>query len=123
MAKLDADYRDQGVQFIGINSNKQEPAEEVGKHAGEHKFQFPVLKDPNNVIADRFGAQVTPEIYVIDSKGVLRYHGYIDDDQYQKKEKASQDLRTALDAVLKGDAVSVERTKAFGCSIKRVSKS
>ncbi|MSS71747.1 MAG: thioredoxin family protein [Candidatus Latescibacteria bacterium] len=123
MARLDADYRDKGVQFIGINSNKQEPAEEVAKHAGENEFKFPVLKDPDNVVADRFRASVTPEIYVIDSKGVLRYHGYIDDDQYQKKEKSSQDLRTALDALLKGDPVSVERTKAFGCTIKRVSKS
>lgn len=123
MARLDADYRDKGVQFIGINSNKQEPVEEVAKHAGEHGFKFPVLKDPDNVLADRFGAQVTPEIYVIDSKGVLRYHGYIDDDQYQKKEKSSQDLRVALDALLTGKPVSVERTKAFGCTIKRVSKS
>jgi len=123
MAELDADYRGKGVQFIGINSNKQEPAEEVAKHAKEHGFKFPVLKDPDNVIADRFGAQVTPEIYVLDSEGVLRYHGYIDDDQHQKKEKPSQDLRAALDALLSGEPVHVERTKAFGCTIKRVTKS
>jgi peroxiredoxin len=123
MARLNADYREKGVRVIGINSNKQEPAEEVAKHAGENGFGFPVLKDPNNVIADRFGAQVTPEIYVLDGKGVLRYHGYIDDDQHQKKEKASQDLRAALDALLKGKPAPVERTKAFGCTIKRVSKS
>ncbi len=123
MASLDADYRDKGVQFIGINSNKQEPAEEVAKHAGENGFKFPILKDPDNVIADRFGAQVTPEIYVLDSKGILRYHGYIDDDQHQKKEKPSQDLRAALDALLAGKSASVERTKAFGCTIKRVTKS
>jgi peroxiredoxin len=123
MAKLDADYRDKGVQFVGINSNKQEPSEEVAKHAGENGFQFPILKDPGNVIADRFGAQVTPEAYILDGKGVLRYHGYIDDDQHQKKEKRSEDLRAALDAVLSGKSIPVDRTKAFGCTIKRVTKS
>lgn len=123
MAKLDADYRDKGVQVIGINANKQEPVEEVAKHAGEHGFQFPVLKDPGNVVADRFGAQFTPEVYVVDGKGILRYHGYIDDDQYQKKEKRSEDLRAALDAILAGKPVPVDRTKAFGCTIKRVTKS
>ena len=123
MAKLDADYRDKGVQFIGINANKQEPAEEVAKHAGEHGFRFPVLKDPGNAVADRFGASVTPEVYVLDGKGILRYHGCIDDDQYQKKEQRSEDLRAALNALLSGKPVPVGRTKAFGCTIKRVTKS
>ena len=52
---------------------------EVQKHAESHGFPFPVYKDPNDAVADRFGAQVTPETFVMDSAGVIRYHGYVDD--------------------------------------------
>src|SRR3981081_4549905 len=31
-------YEKQGILFVGINSNKSEPAEEVGSHGKEHGF-------------------------------------------------------------------------------------
>jgi peroxiredoxin len=121
MVKLVDDYRSKGVEFIAINSNKQESVEEVAKHAAKNKFNFPVLKDPDNVIADYFAAAVTPEIYVLDPKWTLLYHGRIDDKQ-KVNEVTSQDLRAALDAVLAGKEVPKKETKAFGCTIKRVAK-
>ena len=51
MVDLYNDYSKKGVSFIGINSNKQESVEEIKNHAKEHGFEFPVLKDWNNVIA------------------------------------------------------------------------
>ncbi|HEV2687905.1 MAG TPA: hypothetical protein VGV35_05100, partial [Bryobacteraceae bacterium] len=77
-----------------------------------------VYKDGNNVLADRFGAEVTPESYVIDSNGVIRYHGSIDDSQNEARIR-TRGLRLALDAVLAGKPVEITQTKAFGCSIKR----
>ncbi len=119
MARLYADYRDKGVAFIGINSNKEEDLEEIKTHAREHNFAFPILKDKNNVIADRLGATVTPEIYVLNSELELLYHGRIDDSRRESGVK-TRDLRQALDEILAGKPVSVSRTKAFGCTIKRV---
>lgn len=121
MAALSREYGAKGVAFVGINSNRQESVEEIAGHAAQHGFSFPVLKDVGNVQADHFGAQVTPEIYVYDPGWVLRYHGRIDDDRSGTNVK-SQDLRHALDAVLAGKAVPVAETKAFGCTIKRVSQ-
>ncbi len=121
MAALSRDYGSKGVAFIGINSNRQESVEEIAGHAAQHGLAFPILKDVGNVQADHFGAQVTPEIYVYDPGWVLRYHGRIDDDRSGANVK-SQDLRAALDAVLAGRAVPVAETKAFGCTIKRVSR-
>ena len=121
MASLAREYGAKGVAFVGINSNRQESVEEIAGHAAQHGFGFPVLKDVGNVQADRFGAQVTPEIYVYDPGWVLRYHGRIDDDRSGANVK-SQDLRNALDAVLGGKAVPVAETKAFGCTIKRVAQ-
>lgn len=104
-----------------MNANRSEPASEVRQHAKRVGFTFPVYKDPDNVIADRFDAQVTPESYVIDSTGILRYHGSIDDDMNVARVH-TQRLRQALDAVLAGKPVPSIETKAFGCTIKRVHK-
>jgi hypothetical protein len=112
-------YASNGVAFIGINSNKQENTEEIKEHAKEHGFSFPILKDDNNIIADKVAASVTPEVFLLNGKFEVLYHGRIDDSR-RASEVKSQDLRTALDALLAGKPVAVTETKAFGCSIKRI---
>jgi peroxiredoxin len=121
MNTLYSDYSSKGVKFIFLNANRSEPASSVREHAKNAGFVFPVYKDANNVVADTFGAEVTPESYVIDSAGVLRYHGAIDDSQNEARVK-TRGLRLALDAVLAGKPVEITQTKAFGCSIKRARK-
>lgn len=114
------DYAKKGITILGINSNKQESVEEIKDHSKEHGFQFPVLKDVNNVIADKFGADHTPEIYVvIPSTMKIVYHGRIDDSMRENR-VTTHDLNDALDEILAGKPVAVKETKAFGCSIKRV---
>ncbi|HAL56204.1 MAG TPA: thiol-disulfide isomerase, partial [Bacteroidetes bacterium] len=103
----------------GINSNKQESAEEVKQHAKDNSFEFTILKDWKNVIADKLEATVTPEIYLLNPSFEILYHGRIDDSQRENK-VTSKDLRAALDNVLAGKTVPVATTKAFGCTIKRV---
>lgn len=119
MAALAREYTPKGVRFIGVNSNKQEPAAEVAAHAERRRLGFPVVKDPNNVIADQWGALVTPEAFVLDASGKLVYHGRIDDSRNPANVR-SQDLKAALDAVLAGRTPEVQETKAFGCTIKRI---
>lgn len=121
MVALYKDYTEKGIAFLAINSNKQESVEEISTHSQKHGFQFPVLKDPDNVIADKFNAQVTPEIFVLNSNFEILYHGRIDDSQRESEIK-SRDLRNALDEILAGKPVSKKETKAFGCTIKRVQK-
>jgi peroxiredoxin len=122
MKSLYADYTPKGVHFLFVNANSTEPAGEVEKHAQLHAFPFPVYKDAGNVVADRFGTQATPEVYVMDKSGTMRYHGSIDDSQ-QESRIQNQWLRRALDALIAGQPVEKAETKAFGCSIKRVRKS
>ncbi len=121
MKALYSDYSGRGVKFVFVNANGTEPATDVEQHARQHGFAFAVYKDEANQVADRFGAQVTPEAFVIDKSGVIRYHGSIDDAQNPARVK-NQGLRKALDAVLAGQTVPVAETKAFGCTIKRVKK-
>jgi len=121
MVRLAQDYAPKKVRFLGVNANKQESVEEVAKHAKAHQFPFPVLIDVGNAVADRYDARVTPHVYLIDDKGILRYRGRIDDSQDESGIK-SQDLRAALDAVLAGKPVPTPETRAFGCTIKRMEK-
>lgn len=115
------DYKDQGIQFIGINSNKNESVEEITEHNKTNKFSFLVLKDLKNEIADKFGARRTPEVYLLDEKRILRYRGAIDNSQ---KSPETPYLRETLDLVVAGKEIPEDRkrTKAFGCTIKRVRK-
>jgi peroxiredoxin len=114
------EYGERGVKFVFVNANQTEPLAEVAAHAKQH-FAFPVYKDENDVVADRFGASVTPEAFVIDSAGVIRYHGSIDDSMNVQRVRENR-LRDALDAVLAGKPVERAETKAFGCGIKRGGK-
>ena len=119
MAEIHKAYKDKDVAFIGINSNKQEDAEEVKKHAADNKLEFAILKDPNNVVADEWDAKVTPEVYVLDGDMNILYHGRIDDNR-KGDNIEEHSLKNALNEILDGKEVSNPKTKAFGCTIKRV---
>jgi peroxiredoxin len=120
MQKLAQDYRARGVNVVGINSHSTEPASAVKQHASENNLSFTILKDDGNRVADRLGARVTPEAYLLDASGKLVYRGRIDNSR-SGDSVSSNDLRDALEAVLAGKAVERAEVNAFGCSIKRVS--
>ena len=114
-------YDEKDVQFVGINSNKQEKVEEITEYSEKHGFEFSVLKDPENKIADYFGARRTPEVFLLDAERILRYAGAIDN---SPKEPTKHYLRDALDLVITGKDIpkSAKKTRAVGCTIKRVRK-
>jgi hypothetical protein len=84
-----------------------------------------LLKDEQNVVADAYGAERTPEVFVLDETRAVRYHGRIDG-QYepglQKTNNPRSDLKLALDELLEGKDVSVASTEAVGCHIGRMPK-
>ena len=118
MEKLAQDYKAKGINVIGINSNVAEDASAVKTHATSNNLSFTILKDPGNKIADKLGANVTPEAYFLDAGNKLVYHGRIDNAR-NAAEVQTSDLRNALDASLAGKAIEKSEAKAFGCSIKR----
>lgn len=118
--QLAADYKAKGINFIGINSNYTEDLEEIKTHAAA-TYKFPVLIDKNNVLADKMGATVTPEIYYFNAKDVLLYEGAIDNDRHGKNITDNY-ARAAFDSSLSGKAIERTKENAFGCSIKRIKK-
>jgi thiol-disulfide isomerase/thioredoxin len=120
-ARLEAlyqEYTPRGVRFLFVNSNSNESAEEIAENAKNHRFSFRVYQDSTSQAAALFGAQLTPESFVLDREAVIRYRGAVDDSQNPARVKA-RSLRLALDAVLAGQPVEAPQIKAFGCTIKR----
>jgi len=117
--QIAADYQAKGINFIGINSNVSESLEWVKSNAAEYEYKFPVLIDKGNVLADKLGATVTPEVYYLDAKNTLLYHGAIDNDRSGRNVSENY-LKTAFDASLSGKKIERTTANAFGCSIRRV---
>jgi hypothetical protein len=112
-------YRPRGVQFVFVNSNVNEAPADIAEHAKDNQLAFPVYTDPGRALADRLHAQMTPEAYVFDRSGELRYHGRIDDAVNAEKAR-THDLQDVLEAMLTGhQASTLKETRAFGCTIKR----
>lgn len=116
--QLSSDYQAKGINFIGINSNATEDLNWVKSNVTEYGYKFPVLIDKGNVYADKLGANVTPEVFYIDAKGALVYHGAIDNDRSGKNITETY-LKTAFDASLSGKKIEKTSANAFGCTIKR----
>ena len=108
-----AEFAKKGVLFVGVNSGPLETAEEARSHALAHGHHFDIIKDADDRIADLFDARRTPEVFLLDSRGMLRYHGRI------ASKLSSPDLKSALDAFLDGRPIRPAETKAFGCAIPR----
>jgi hypothetical protein len=115
------DYARKDVRFLFVDSNANETESEMAVNAKEHRFTFSIYQDRASLAADQFDAHATPETFVLDKDGALRYHGSVDDAQNPARVKHNS-LREALDAVLAGKPVAAPETKAFGCTIKRPRK-
>lgn len=115
------------VAFLGVDSNRQDSLQKIAAYASRHNVDFPILKDPGNVVADQFAAARTPEAFVLDKNRVVRYRGRVDDQYgfadgagYQRPKPTRDDLLVAVEEVLAGKPVSVPETQAAGCLIGRV---
>lgn len=116
-------YAEQKVALLVVSSNQQDSITELAHFARTSGLKTPILKDLGNKIADQFGAQRTPEAFVLDADRRIAYRGRIDD-QFtygrQKPKVAKQYVAEAIDALLAGDAIETPVTEAHGCHIGRV---
>lgn len=133
--KMHADYKDRGVALVAISPNDDlavrldelgytdvnDSFEDMKYRAKTAGFTFPYLYDgATQATSLAYGVVATPQVYLFDAERKLRYVGRIDDSDV--KEVTSHDLRNALDELLAGKPVSVEKTRTFGCSTKWADK-
>ena len=85
--------------------------------ASEQDYAFAYAHDESQATARAYGAERTPEAFVIDPSGRVAYHGAIDDSTDPDAVTAHH-LRDAIAAVLDGRTPEPARTPAVGCTIK-----
>ncbi len=123
LINIQADYADRGVQLVAISANdaKKYPADSfprMKERSGEKGFNFPYLYDESQEVARAYGAERTPEIFLFDKGGTLRYHGTVDDDYDDPAAVRNHYFRDALEAVLEGRHPLTVETVPEGCTIK-----
>jgi peroxiredoxin len=112
------------IGMVLINSNEgkrvdEDSFEAMQKHAKELGYSMPYLLDKNAALADAFGANRTPHVYLLDKDLKLVYKGSIDDSWDPKRTTENNHLKNAIANVSAGEVVKVNTTVAVGCSIKR----
>jgi thiol-disulfide isomerase/thioredoxin len=127
------DYRDKGVAFVAISPNDPKAVrldelgwsdlndtfEEMKLRAVHREFNFPYLYDGDiQEVSRAYGPTTTPHTFIFDQERKLRYIGRIDENERRPQEVKNPDARNAIEALLEGRQVPVERTRAFGCSVK-----
>jgi peroxiredoxin len=122
LVAIQRDYVGKGVQLVAINANDDKAYPEDGypemvKRAKQKAFNFPYVRDPDQKVAEAYGAVCTPHVFAFDKERKLRYRGRIDDSRDPSGVK-SHDLRNALDDMVAGRSTRVADTRPFGCSIK-----
>ncbi len=107
------DFDKKGIKFIGISSNYNETVKDLKAHAIAKNYDFPVLKDWDNVIADRFDAIVTPHVFFINKNSILCYRGTIDDNRNVELVK-NKVLAGVINEYLEGKEISINEAPPFG---------
>jgi peroxiredoxin len=122
IADVARDYAERGVRVLAINSNDadrypRDSFEAMRNRVRAEDWPMPYLHDAEQTVARAYGAKTTPDVFILDSQRRLRYRGAPDADHDDPGQRA-QWMRSALDAVLAGDAPQTPETKPVGCSIK-----
>jgi hypothetical protein len=127
MQRLQGEYTGKDVVWLSVISSAPgtqgylEPDEISGVNSEKNVQASAVLIDADGTAGRAYGARTTPHMYVIDTDGILRYNGAIDDKPTANAadlEGARNYVVEALEAVMNGREVEVKTTRPYGCSVK-----
>lgn len=127
MQRSQAAARERGVVWLTVNSGapgKQghmTGAQANGFLTEQKATPAAYLLDARGVVGKAYAATTTPEMFVITPAGRIAYMGAIDDKPTSKVEDvpgARNHVLAALDELRAGKAVSVAKTRSYGCSVK-----
>ena len=113
-----------GLGVILLNSNEadrgaDESLQAMKTYAKAQQYKWSYVIDKDHEVADAFGANRTPEIFLFDKNLTLVYHGAIDDNPTDPGAVGRHHLKEAINEMSSGKEVSVKESRSVGCSIKR----
>ncbi|MBI5857121.1 MAG: redoxin domain-containing protein [Sphingobacteriales bacterium] len=103
-------YRDNGDSY-----------DDMKDYAKQNGFDWYYVLDENSAMADKFGANRTPELFLFDKDLKLSYHGAIDDNSNSPEGVTRKHAIVAMDELSAGKEISMKETRSVGCTIKRKS--
>ncbi|MBW4692855.1 MAG: thioredoxin family protein [Lyngbya sp. HA4199-MV5] len=123
LKQIQAEFQDQGVTLIGINANDadrypDDSFENMKRFAANHQLNFPYLRDVTQEVAQSFGAEKTPHIFLLNQNGVLCYSGSVDDSPNDPASVRVTYLRDAIAQILSNAPIRPTSTEPVGCSVK-----
>lgn len=80
-----------------------------------------ILRDEDGTVGKRYGAKVTPQFVIIDSKGIVQYAGAIDSIPTTDPKdiiKAKNYVHRSLEAMKAKKPITVTATQPYGCGVK-----
>lgn len=111
-------YADQvGVVAINVNRVPADSLEKMKARAEEKGFPYPYLYDESQKIAKDYGAQFTPEFFVLNAERKVVYMGGMDDASAPER-VTKKYLEPAVEAALKGEKPATAETRAIGCRVR-----
>ena len=116
--------KEKGVGMVVVNSNqayreKDDSFEEMKRYGMEQGYTAPYVLDEGSALADAFGANRTPEVFLFDKGGKLVYKGAMEDSPATPASSKELYLKDAILKMQAGLAPDPSVTKSIGCSIKR----
>jgi peroxiredoxin len=123
LAQLGADYAGKlGIVAISSNDAENFPDDSpagLKRQAQTFGFKFPYLYDESQQVAHAYKAACTPDIYLFDKDFKLVYRGQFDGSRPSNGVPVTgDDLRAAMDAVLRGEEPDADQRASIGCNIK-----
>jgi len=120
MVELAKKYKDQNVVWLTINSTSHTTPRANLNFARQYKIKSPILDDRSGKVGKEYGAVTTPHIYIVNARGNIVYEGAIDNAPMGKVEgdEYVNYVDKALSEITSGKAVSIPKTKPYGCTVK-----
>ena len=111
-----------GVILLNSNEGQRGDADsysEMKQYAAAQGYKWYYAVDANHVLADEFGANRTPEVFLFNGEGKHVYHGAIDDNPGDASAVNRKHLQVGVDEMLSGKEVTQKESRSMGCQIKR----
>jgi peroxiredoxin len=112
-------WAEHGVTLVMIACNAGETIEQIRDMADAYGITNPILFDDGGAVADAYGAQTTPHVFLLDGTGRVIYQGAVDDRSFRQPEPTVNYLDAAVEALISGPAPAKSDTPAYGCQIVR----
>jgi len=121
MKELAKKYKEMKVVWLAIDSTNHQKTENNKKFVEKNKILHPILDDRSGKVGKAYHATNTPHIFIINTDGNIAYSGAIDNAPLGKVPKDKELINyvdKALTELTSGKAVSIAKTKPYGCTVK-----